>query len=115
LELSVAGDLGGKNLTLELVDLATGERTPVKPSATPGNKWRDCYVKAPAGAFKIVARDASETGWFAFKAPREVGRLSFWAIRILNAWKYLLLAGLCLFVFDFAALLVRGRARDELH
>ena len=112
LELSVAGDLGKKNLVLELVDLATGERTPVKPSATPGNKWLDCYVKAPAGEFKIMARDSSETGWFAFKAPREVGRLSFWAVQVLSDWAYLLFAGLGLFLFNLLALLARRRGAD---
>jgi len=112
LEISVTGDLGEKNLSLELVDLATGARTPVKPSATPGNQWWNCYVKAPPGEFKIVARDASETGWFAFKAPREVGRLSFWAIRTLDAWEYLLFAGLVLFLFNLSALLTRRRSAD---
>jgi hypothetical protein len=105
LEISVAGDLGEKNLSLELIELATGARIPVKPSKIAGNKWLDCYVKAPAGAFKIVARDASETGWFAFKAPREVGRLSFWAIQTLSAWKYLLFAGLGFFLFNLKKVL----------
>ena len=69
-------------------------------------------MKAPASEFKIVARDASETAWFAFKAPREVGRLSFWAIQTLNAWKYLLFAGLGLFLFNLAVLPARRNSAD---
>jgi hypothetical protein len=112
LEISVAGDLGEKNLSLELIELASGKRTLVKPSQVAGNKWLDCYVKAPASAFKIVAGDASETGWFAFKAPREVGRLSFRAVQMLSVWAYLLFAGLGLFLFNLLALVARRRSAD---
>ena len=79
---------------------------------TAGEKWLNCYVKAPAGEFKIVARDASETAWFAFKAPREVGRLSFWADRTSEAWKYLLFAGLGFLLLDLATCLLRGRTHE---
>ena len=66
LEISVTGNLGEQNLSLELVNLATGEQTTVKPSRIAGSKWLSRYVKAPASEFKIVARDASESAWFAF-------------------------------------------------
>ncbi len=112
LEISVAGDLGEKNLSLDLVDTATGRRIPVRPSGTPGNKWLNCYVKAPAGEFRIVARDDSQTAWFAFKAPRELGRLSMWSLRVLNAWKYLLFAGLGLLVFNLSMLRAPRRSAD---
>jgi hypothetical protein len=112
LEIPVAGDLGARNLSLELVDLATGRRSPVTPSGIPGRKWLNCYVKAPAGEFKIVARDNSDTGWFAFKPPREVGRLSVWAIDALSTWKYLLFAGLGLFLFNLSELWGRRRSAD---
>ena len=112
LEITVAGDLGQKDLSLDLVDLTTGRRVAVKPSRTPGAKWLDCYVKAPPGEFKLVARDASETGWLAFKAPRELGRLSFWAIRMLGAWECCLIAGLGLFAFCLGALALRNRGHD---
>ena len=112
LEIPVAGDLGQTNLSLELVDLATGKRIPVKPRTAAGEKWLNCYVKAPAGEFKIVARDVSETAWFAFKAPREVGRLSFWAVRTSEAWCYLLFAGLGFLLLDLATCFLRGRAHE---
>jgi hypothetical protein len=98
LEVSVAGDLGKHGLSLEFIDLVTHKRTLVKPMKTPGEKWLQCYVTAPAHEFKIVARDASQTGWFAFKAPCEVGRFSFWAVQILRIWSYFLCAGIVLFL-----------------
>ena len=103
LEISVAGDLGQPNLSLELIELATGKRIPVRPGKPPGEKWLNCYVQAPVGEFKVVARDSGGTGWFAFKAPREVGRLSFWAVQILRTWRYLLVAGLALLVFNLVS------------
>ena len=113
LEIPVAGYLGQTNLSLELIDLATGKRTPIEPRTTAGTKWLNCYVKAPAGEFKIVAHDASETAWFAFKAPCEVGRLSLCCVRAMEAWRYLLLAGLGLLLLDLATSLLRHRAHDN--
>ena len=112
LEIPVAGYLGAPNLSLELVDLPSGNRMSVKPAQTAGERWLNCYVPAPAGQFKIVAQDASGAAWFAFKAPREMGRLSFWTIQVLAAWKYLLFAGLGLFLFNLAALRARKRNAD---
>jgi len=111
LEIPVAGFLSETSLALELIDLATGRRTQVTPSQVAGGKWLNCYVKAPEGEFKIAAQDASDTSWFAFKAPREVGRLSFWAVQILKAWEYVLFAGLSLLLLDITTSLLRGRVR----
>jgi len=91
--IQVAGDLGGSGLALELVELASGKVFEIKAPAVAGPQWLDVYVKAPAAAFKIVARDESTTGWFAFKAPREVGRLSFWAMRTVGAGKSVMVLG----------------------
>ncbi|HOQ57429.1 MAG TPA: hypothetical protein PKX77_14055, partial [Verrucomicrobiota bacterium] len=56
--------------------------------------WRTCQVRAPRGAFKVVARDASANGWFAFQAPREVGGLSWAAARLASLGGGLFFAGL---------------------
>jgi len=58
-----------------------------------GAQWQSCRVKDPVGHFKIAAQGDSDAGWFAFKAPRELGRLSFWAIQLLKSRKHLLLTG----------------------
>jgi hypothetical protein len=110
LEIPVAGDLGEPGLTLELVELGTEKVTRVNPFTTPGKRWANAYVKAPAGEFKIVARDQSETKWFAFKAPRETGRLSCWTQRLVHTWKYCLLVGL---IFLLASLVEFARLKKQ--
>jgi hypothetical protein len=93
LEIAVAGDLGQPGLSLELVDLESGKRVDVKPAQPPGGEWANMDVKAPAGQFKLVARDDSSTGWFAFKEPREMGRLSFWAQKTIGTAQCFFIAG----------------------
>jgi hypothetical protein len=99
LEIPVAGDLGEPGLSLELVDMANGRRTRINPTRPPGGHWVNIQVPAPEGEFKIVARDENQTKWFAFKEPREMGRLSYWALRISAAWRFFIIAGLpCLII-----------------
>jgi hypothetical protein len=93
LEIPIAGDLGSPGLALELVEMNSGKVFAVKTADVAGGSWLNAYVKAPRSEFKIVARDDSATGWFAFKAPREMGRLSFWAMRTVAAGKYVFVAG----------------------
>jgi hypothetical protein len=111
LEIPVAGGLGELGLSLELVELGNGRVTPVRPAQMAGEQWCNVYVRAPAGPFKIVARDTSETGWLAFKAPREMGRLSYWAMEMAAGWLYVLGAGLVCLVWSLAQRLTR---RTEL-
>ncbi len=97
LEIAVAGSLGQSGLSLQLVELDTGKVFDVKPSHEPGGEWRNVDVKAPTGKFKLVAQDNSSTGWFAFKEPRELGRLSFWAQKAVDHARCFFIAGfLCL-------------------
>ena len=93
LEIPVAGDLGRPGLSLALIDETSGRGTPIFPRHLAGREWRNFYVRAPAHGFKVVARDDSSTGWFAFKAPREMGWLSYWAMKLIKAWRYVLAAG----------------------
>ncbi|HZV35710.1 MAG TPA: hypothetical protein VFB72_14140, partial [Verrucomicrobiae bacterium] len=64
LEIAVAGNLGAKGTSLELVDVASGAAIQVRPAVIPGARWVNVRVKAPAGPFKVVARDETETRWF---------------------------------------------------
>ena len=97
-EISVAGNLGEAGLELEVVETASGKNTIVTPQVSPGNSWKNVYVKAPQGEFKMVARDKSPTGWFAFKAPREMGWLSYWAMRFLGTANFFFFAGILSFL-----------------
>ena len=113
LEIAVAGGLGEEGLSLELVDVTSGKRKEVRSRRFAVSEWQSCHVKAPAGEFKIVAQDASETGWLAFQPPRELGRLSLWAIQLLGAAEYLLFAGLGLLLLNLAALLASRHYINE--
>jgi hypothetical protein len=110
LEIPVAGDLGAPGLALALVEL-TGRVRPIVPARVPGRQWLNVDVPMPPGPFRIVARDESDQGWFAFKPPRELGRLSFWSLRCLWAWEYPAIFGVGLFMLNFVRWLGERRAR----
>ncbi len=93
LEFRVAGDLGKPGLSLDLLDLTSGKTTSVKPPQAPGDHWQTYQVRAPHGDFKIIASDESDSGWFAFQAPREAGRLSWLAARLVSFGGSLFIAG----------------------
>lgn len=93
LQIQVAGNLGAPGLSLQLVDLASGKVSEVKPAREPGGQWVNVDVKAPRGRFKLVARHDSAAGWFAFKEPREMGRLSFWAEKTIGLAQETLASG----------------------
>jgi hypothetical protein len=113
LQIEVAGYLGQPGLSLEMVDLTTKERTPVKPRITPGAVWETCNVKAPKGDFTIVATDNSTTGWFAFKEPRELARLSYWNSRLLVLGPIMFFCGLGLYAAGLAFLVSDRKSRQN--
>jgi hypothetical protein len=112
LEIPVAGDLGEPGLSLELLELNTGRTTQVRPTQVAGEHWCNAYVRAPAGPFQIVARDTSETRWLAFKAPREMGGLSYRAMQVVAGWPYVLGVGLACLAWSLARRFTR---RPEPH
>ncbi|HZQ48647.1 MAG TPA: hypothetical protein VFC07_16635, partial [Verrucomicrobiae bacterium] len=109
LVVPVAGDLGRPGLSLKLVEVNTGREISVTPSEIAHGEWLNVVVRAPSGPFKLVARDESETGWFAFKEPIEMGRFSLWTVRVLATWEALVIIGAGLFVLN----LVRWRKQDR--
>ena len=109
LEFRVAGDLGQPGLSLTLVELGSGKTTAVKPCQVPGERWQSCQVRAPHGDFKVVASDESDTGWFAFQAPREVAWLSWGSARLASFGGELFWAGLGIYLLGLA-LVFRGCA-----
>lgn len=114
LEFRVAGDLGKPGLSLNVVELSSGETVAVKPRQAAGNNWQTCQVRAPRGDFKVVARDESDSGWFAFQAPREVGGLSWAAARLASFGGSLFIAGLGLCLLGLV-LVFRSRPGGDSH
>jgi hypothetical protein len=112
LQIEVAGDLGQPGLSLELVDTATKERTPVKPRHPPGTGWEACEVKAPKGDFTIFAADKSPTAWFAFKEPREMARVPFWNLEFIRLGPALFAIGMSFYLVGVACSL-RSRPTER--
>jgi hypothetical protein len=108
LEIPVAGDLGAGGLSLGLVQ-QNGNVTVVRPSTPPGGQWVNVDVPAPAGPFKVMAVDDSDTRWFAFKEPRELGRWSYWTVKLLACWDYLVVLGLGMGLLNLARMFEKGR------
>ncbi len=102
LEFRVAGDLGKPGLSLSLVDLKSGQVTPVLPPPAASANWTTCRVNAPAHDFRIVASDESENGWFAFQAPRGVAWLSWAAADLAAAGGWIFGAGVALYLAGVA-------------
>jgi hypothetical protein len=83
LEIRGAGSFGTGGVSLHLVSDA-GERIEVRPSAPADGRWVSVLVPSPSSSFRIVATDANPRAWLAFSSPREVGRASHWAARLLE-------------------------------
>jgi hypothetical protein len=113
LEIPVAGDLGATGMSIELVELNGGKITEVRPSAPPDGEWVNVQVQAPSGEFKIVARDDSDTKWFAFKEPREMGRWSFWTLRFIAVWKFFVVLGVLGFLVNLAGMFEKGPEKAQ--
>lgn len=96
LEIPVAGYLGEKELTLQLVVAGQTQPLVIKPPQLAKESWVSCYVRTPNRPFKLVAIDNNPNSWFAFAMPRSLGWLSFISIQILEQTRTLLILSLFL-------------------
>lgn len=101
----VSGHLGATGTSLTLVGEGNDKTVNIHPKTQrPGrNKtWRDVIVAVPDKRFRIVAKDNSKEVWFAFAAPRSVGRLSYMVDRIIANGKSIWRLGLLLILIALA-------------
>ncbi len=94
--MMVAGDPVGDGRFFGVVD-AAGERSGMVRQASRIGGWRPWAVARQAGT--VVAVDERAGSWLAFRAPVEMGALSFWSERILRhgariAWAGAMVAAL---------------------
>ena len=104
LMVPVLGYLGYPDLTLKLIEESTGKETIIKPkenNSKYAEVWREIYIEAPKGPFKIVATDNNADLWFGFAAPRTIGKLSMLSKEIARKGKTLWLIGLTIILFVF--------------
>jgi len=113
LEFPIAGDLSAPGLSLDLLEVASGRLTRIQPGKPSGQLWQYCQVKAPPGPFKIVATAENESVWFAFQAPREMGRLSWLAERATSVGGWFFSGGLALYLAGIVLIYRPRRANQD--
>lgn len=99
LQFAVAGYLGAEGLELGIESVDGTRSRSVVPSVPAGEGWSTATVGIPSPDFILRARDENPALWFAFTAPTEVGRLSMWTGRLLDASPALLFASLLALYF----------------
>ena len=96
LKFEVAGYLGWEGQYLAVRNLRTGRDQAVMPARLARERWAEVVVPCPRDPFEIVAIDDTDSSWFAFREPVEIGRPSVAAealIRNSRAPFIVLLAG----------------------
>jgi hypothetical protein len=93
LEICCAPD--ADNISIELVEQASGRRIPVAPQVA--GRWQVVTVPAPKSPFRLEITDHSATSSVAVAAVRESGRLAYFARGLIAHAVLILLAGLGLF------------------
>lgn len=86
-----------KNIHIQLIELATGRKTELKPTLI--NQWQTVIVSAPQSPFRLEITDQNKNSWVAVGEIKERGRLSFYSLWLTGRAVFILLCGLCLFVF----------------
>lgn len=74
LRFEVAGTPGEDGLHLVLREAGSASESAVEPALL--RPWTGTVVPCPRGAFTVVGRDESPTGWMAFRSPTEMAWLS---------------------------------------
>jgi hypothetical protein len=113
LEIPIAGYLNSPGSMLVLQNLATGQLTPVPSPKESSDRWQSVCVKAPPGRFKILATCGTNS-WFAFKEPRELGRLSYWAIKLVAAWQWVFWLGVGCLAMNISLLFINRNLRGGI-
>ena len=94
-------DIAGRKQRALSVDLVTPDQrrsSQIKRGESIAKHWRVGIAATPAETFELVATDDSDKAWLAFRQPREVGRLSVYASRLVKRGKSIFVIGCCLWV-----------------
>lgn len=95
------GHLGFPNTSLKLVGKNNRDEKilPATLNLSSEHIWQHTIVPAPDSEYSIHASDNSPQLWFAYAAPRSVGRLSYYVYRMFGYGKVILFAGVLLLLF----------------
>ena len=96
------GYLGFPGTTLKLVGKNNKDEKliPHHKNAFNAHTWTQTIIPAPDSEYSIHATDNSNELWFAFAAPRTVGRLSYYAYQMLNNNRMIWISGILLLAFS---------------
>jgi len=106
LRVDVRGAFDRPGMSLELA--AGGKTVPMTELKRPRRDWFPVYAPKPQGPFDLVARDEAADFDFAFSAPVEVSRLTYWTECLLSAAEYVIALGAA---FGLAWAVAAWRAR----
>jgi len=113
LQIYIAGSLRPPLASLELQTVDGRVISPIEPRAEATARWKQLNFAAPAGPFRVVARETDPGGWLAFSAPLETGRLAWLGRKVTPIWPWMLGFGIVLFFYSGAgAVSAWWRARD---
>ena len=90
----------------QLVEQTTGRSIELRPEIT--GRWHTIIVTAPRNPFRLEITNQNHAAGVAVGEISELGRLSDYALRLLNQAVRILLSGLCLSVFLSGSSVIRG-------
>jgi hypothetical protein len=104
--LETAGRFGD-GISLDVRAEKSGRDVRFIPTRRVNKHWRAGVVRTPGKQVRLVATDLHPEKWFAFRAPREIGRYSLYSERIVEHGPRVFLAGALLWL----ATIIYGVAR----
>src|SRR5207248_3951672 len=78
------------------------------PTTRIDQSWRSGYIALPAHNVRILAQDNNSQDWFAFREPREVGRFSYYADRLVTRGPMICTIGLICLLAAFVQSALNG-------
>ncbi len=92
IEFFVAGQPSPHGSSLVFSSLDGSHRIPISFARSPGLAWESLIVEVPEGKIRLEACDKFDQRWFAFTAPRPVGRWEMMKRRVLQhgGWHWLI-------------------------
>ncbi len=116
LVIPVTGHLGYPDMALQILDLATDEVTLVEPKGVGRQhieQWQNVIIDAPKKAFRIVAVDENPEKWFAFAAPRTMGKVSYLSHQLVSSSIHVIYFGLIILAFGFGIFQLKKDAKQN--
>jgi hypothetical protein len=96
LRFRVAGNIGSSGKGLQIAVKSSAGEVMLLPDPSPGLRWKTVNIFRPSGEWWIEVTDSDPAGWLAFTEPVELGRLSWFAEKLLKYHRRFILVGVSL-------------------